>query len=150
MIGYQKKGSEYMPTTNNIIDGDSIFQTLFDTIHQQQLLIKEIADKLEQVEMSGGGGSGNATITDYESNKAYVRNTLLVDVSTETVYRVINPYTSKTVEEDCNDGNLKPVGFESQIITMNKAPTQSEINVLPEDVLVALYSSSDEPYNPGS
>ena len=115
MIGYQKKGSDYMPTTSNIIDGDSIFQTLFDTIHQQQLLIKEIADKLEQVEMSGGG-SGNATITDYESNKAYVRNTLLVDVSTETVYRVINPYTSKTVEEDCSDGNLKPVGFDTILV----------------------------------
>jgi hypothetical protein len=149
MIGYQKKGSDYMPTTSNIIDGDLIFQTLFDTIHQQQLLIKEIADKLEQVEMSGGG-SGNATISDYESNKDYERNTLVVDVNTETVYRVLKAYKSKTVEQDCIDGNLKLVGFESQIVTFNGNPTQSQINVLPEDTLVAIYSASDAPYQPNS
>jgi hypothetical protein len=138
-----------MPTTSNIIDGDSIFQTLFDTIHQQQLLIKEIADKLEQVEMSGGG-SGNATISDYESNKDYERNTLVVDVNTETVYRVLRAYKSKTVEQDCIDANLKLVGFESQIVTFNGNPTQSQINVLPEDTLVAIYSASDAPYQPNS
>jgi hypothetical protein len=149
MIGYQKKGSDYMPTTSNIIDGDLIFQTLFDTIHQQQLLIKEIADKLEQVEMSGGG-SGNATISDYESNKDYERNTLVVDVNTETVYRVLRAYKSKTVEQDCIDANLKLVGFESQIVTFNGNPTQSQINVLPEDTLVAIYSASDAPYQPNS
>jgi hypothetical protein len=139
-----------MPTTSNIIDEDLIFQTLFDTIHQQQLLIKEIADKLEQVEMSGGGGSGNATISDYESNKNYERNTLVVDVNTETVYRVLKAYNSKTVEQDCIDGNLKLVGFESQIVSINGNPTQSQINVLPEDALVAIYSASDAPYQPNS
>lgn len=130
--------------------GDTIFQTLLDTVTRQQELIASIANKLQQIESigGGGGGTGNASIADYESGQNYERNTLLVDTSTETVYRVIDAYTSISVETDCANGHLKLVGFESQIVTVNGNPTQQQINVLPEDTLVALYSSSSTPYQP--
>ena len=127
---------------------DQIFQTLFQTIATQQELLSQLAEKLEQLEL--GGGSGNASIADYESNKLYKRNALLVDTATETVYRAIREYMSRTVEEDCQNGNLKVVGFESQIITFNGDPTQRQLNVIPDDTLVAIYSASDTPYTPSS
>ena len=134
------------------VQGDSVFEQLESIIKTQSELIQSISEKLQQIESIGGGGSGggNATISDYESNKDYERNTLVVDVNTETVYRVLRAYKSKTVEQDCIDGNLKLVGFESQIVTFNGNPTQSQINVLPEDALVAIYSASDAPYQPNS
>ncbi len=125
---------------------DAIFQTLFEIIHQQQELITSISTKLKQFDGMGGGSS--AIIADYQSDTHYKRNTLVVDTSTETVYRVINEYTSITVNQDCMDGNLKLVGFESQVVTFDHNPTQSEINVLPEDSLVAIYSAADTPYQP--
>lgn len=130
---------------------DEIFQTLFNIIHEQQELITSIAEKLTQLDWSGGGGGGgggSAIVTDYQSDQRYKRNTLVVDTATETLYRVINEYTSITVQEDCMNGNLKLVGFESQVITFDHNPTQSEINVLPEDSLVAIYSAADTPYQP--
>lgn len=132
------------------VQGDSVFEQLESIIKTQSELIQSISEKLQQIESIGGGGSGNATISDYESNKDYERNTLVVDVNTETVYRVLKAYKSKTVEQDCIDGNLKLVGFESQIVTFNGNPTQSQINVLPEDTLVAIYSAADAPYQPNS
>jgi len=127
---------------------DQIFQTLFQTIATQQELLAQLTEKLEQLEL--GGGSGNASIADYESNKLYKRNALLVDTATETVYRAIREYMSRTVEEDCQNGNLKVVGFESQVITFNGDPTQRQLNVIPDDTLVAIYSASDTPYTPSS
>lgn len=127
-----------------------IFERLIKIISDQQKIIKSIADKLEQIESIGsGGGSGNASIADYESGVKYKRNTLLVDTYTETVYRVIpESYVSVTVEDDKANGNLKLVGFESQIVTFDHNPSQSEINTLPDDSLVAVYSRSDTPYLP--
>ena len=133
-----------------IEQGDEIFQTLFNIIHEQQMLIVSISEKLKQLDWSGGGGGGggSAIVTDYQSDQNYKRNTLVVDTATETLYRVINEYTSITVQEDCMNGNLKLVGFESQVVTFDHNPTQSEINVLPEDSLVAIYSAADTPYQP--
>lgn len=126
-----------------------IFERLIQIIADQEKTIKSIADKLEQIESIGGGGSGNASIADYESGVKYTRNTLLVDTNTETVYRVIpQSYVSITVEDDKTNGNLKLVGFESQIVTFDHNPSQSEINTLPDDSLVAVYSRSDTPYLP--
>ena len=131
------------------VQGDSVFEQLEAIIKTQSELIQSISEKLQQIESIGGGsGSGNAVIEDYESGKNYVRNTLVVDVGTETVYRVLNAYTSISVEQDCANGNLKLVGFESQIVALNGNPTQSQINVLPEDTLVAIYSAADTPYQP--
>lgn len=127
---------------------EPIFLRMYDIIHKQQLLIKEIADKLEQLELTGGGGS--ASIEDYMSDRDYARNTLVVDTNTETVYRVLRPYTSVTVEDDTEAGHLKLVGFESQVVTFSHNPTQAEIEALPDDSLVAVYSPTDTPYIPDS
>ena len=130
---------------------DPIFQQLINVITTQQQLINSIAQEIQELKGIGGGGTGNAVIEDYVSDHVYRRNTLVVDPNTETVYRVItNEYTSITVEQDCANGNLKLVGFESQIVTFNGNPTQSQINVLPEDTLVAIYSAADTPYQPSS
>lgn len=129
---------------------DAIFERLYNALNAQNELITALATKLEQLEIGKGGGSGNASIADYESGVKYIRNTLVVDTATETVYRVIREYTSITVEDDCNNGNLKLVGFESQIVAFNGDPTQAQLNVIPDDTLVAIYAASDTPYVPPS
>jgi hypothetical protein len=73
---------------------------------------------------------------------------LVVDPNTETVYRAITEFTSNTIEDDINSGYLKVVGMESQIITMTHEPTQAEIDAMPDDVLVVVYSPTDLPYVP--
>lgn len=128
---------------------DPLFQNLVDVILAQQRMLASIAEHLNQIESIGGGGGGTASIEDYESGKTYTRNMLLVDTNTETVYRVIAPeYTSVSVADDTSSGYLKLVGFESQIVTFNHKPTQAEIDALPDDVIVAVYSSNDSPYEP--
>ena len=125
---------------------DAIFERLINLIQEQQVVIKRISDKLEKLESIGGGGT--ASIEDYLSGVNYERNTLLVDVNTETVYRVLQPYKSVNIDDDISNGYLKLVGFESQIVTFNHNPTQEEIDAIPEDALVAVYSSTETPYNP--
>jgi hypothetical protein len=131
------------------VQGDSVFEQLESIIKTQSELIQSISKKLQQIESigGGGGGGGNATISDYEPNKDYERNTLVVDVNTETVYRVLKAYKSKTVEQDCINGNLKLVGFESGIVTYGQEPSQTQVDALPEDTLIAIYNSTDDPYN---
>lgn len=126
---------------------EDIFVRLNNIIQEQQQIIKSIADNLEQIKSIGGGG-GSASIEDYESNKTYQRNVLVVDTETETVYRVIREYTSITVDTDKRNGNLKLVGYEGQVIPIDGLPTQQQIDVIPEDSLVALYSSTDDPFTP--
>lgn len=131
----------------------NIFEKLFIAIRAQHQLLKNIADKLEQLEVGGGGGGGggNATISDYESNKRYKRNTLVVDPATETVYRVLPAqYTSVTVDDDKRNGYLKLVGFESDIVTFDHDPSQAEIDALPDDSVVVVYSPTDVPYIPNT
>lgn len=126
---------------------EEIFQRLNAVILAQQSIINSIADKVEKLELSGGGGgTGNATVEDYQSGKTYQRNVLLVDPNTETMYRVIEEYTSVSVTEDCAAGKLKLIGFESQVVTFGHRPTQDEINALPEDTLVAIYDPTADPY----
>lgn len=128
----------------------NIFQKLLAIIRAQNTLLKNIATKLEQLEI-GGGGSGNASITDYEPGKTYKRNTLVVDPATETVYRVLpSQYVSITVEDDKEHGDLKLVGFESDIVTFDHNPSQGEIEALPDDSVVVVYSPTDVPYIPDS
>lgn len=129
---------------------DTIFRQLVNIIHEQQVKIATIAEKLSQIESIGGGGSGNATIEDYQSAKKYVRNTLVVDANTETVYRVLHEYISDTVANDLANGDLKLVGYESQVMTYAAPPTQSQIENLPDDTLVAVYNANDTPYDPNS
>lgn len=126
----------------------NVFTSLLTIIRNQNTLLKNIAEKLEQLEI-GAGGSGNASIADYESGKTYKRNTLLVDPGSETVYRVLpSQYISVTVEDDKRNGDLKLVGFESEIVTFDHNPSQREINALPDDAFVVVYSPTDVPYVP--
>lgn len=128
---------------------EEIFQSLNDIIAALARRVNSLANKVEQLERGGGGG-GNATVEDYESGKLYKRNTLLVDTATETMYRVScqEEYTSVSVEADRMAGNLKLIGFESQVITINHEPSQAELDMLPEDSLVAIYSTSANRYIP--
>lgn len=129
----------------------NIFEKLFIAIRAQHQLLKNIADKLEQLEVGGGGGGGggNATISDYESGKRYKRNTLVVDPATETVYRVLpSQYTSNTVDDDKRNGYLKLVGFESDIVTFDHNPSQAEVDAIPDDSVVVVYSPTDPAYIP--
>ena len=126
---------------------DPVFQNLVDTIQEQQRLIASIANKLDQITSIGGG---SASIEDYESGKIYKRNTMIVFPNTETVYRVLREYTSVSMETDLalNPPVLKIVGMESQVVTFPHNPSQAEIDNLPDDTLVAVYSSNDTPYQP--
>lgn len=126
---------------------DKIFQDLVDIIQDNVVKMKLLADRIEQLESIGGGG-GSASIEDYESGKEYKRNVLIVDTTTETVYRVLSDYTSTTVEDDKKNGLIKLVGFESQLVSFNHDPSQTEINTLPMDTVVTIYSSTDDPYEP--
>lgn len=123
------------------------FQELLDIVAEQQRLLAAIATNLSKIESIGGGGS--ASIEDYESGKQYKRNMLVVDTDTETVYRVlVAQYVSDTIENDKAAGLIKIVGFENSIRTFNHDPSQDEINALPEETIVAVYSSNDTPYIP--
>ena len=125
----------------------NVFTNLLTIIREQNRLLKNIAEKLKQLEL--GGGAGNASIADYEVGKTYKRNTLVVDPATETVYRVLpSQYVSISVDDDKRVGNLKLVGFESEIVTFDHNPSQSEINALPDDAFVVVYSPTDVPYVP--
>lgn len=128
---------------------DGIFLKLEKIIKDQAELIRALTEKLERLEIGiGGGGGGSASIEDFTTNTRYKRNVLVVDTDTETVYRVIADYTSTSVEEDCAAGFLKLVGFESQVVTLGHEPSQKEIDALPDNSLVAIYSATDTPYKP--
>ena len=126
----------------------TIFAKLESVIKDQEQLIKSLTEKLEQLQIGIGGGGGSASIEDFTTNTKYKRNVLVVDTDTETVYRVIADYTSTSVQEDCAAGFLKLVGFESQIVTLGHEPSQKEIDSLPDNSLVAIYSATDTPYKP--
>ena len=126
----------------------TIFAKLESVIKDQEKLIKSLTEKLEQLQIGSGGGGGSASIEDFTTNTKYKRNVLVVDTDTETVYRVIADYTSTSVQEDCAAGFLKLVGFESQIVTLGHEPSQKEIDSLPDNSLVAIYSATDTPYKP--
>ena len=121
-----------------------IITRLINAVTANSNKLKEIADKLEQLEIGAGGGS--ASIEEYAEGKKYNRNTLVV--YNETVYRVLpTEYTSVDFDTDYRAGQLKLVGFESGIVTYGQEPTQKQVDALPEDTLVAIYNSTDDPYN---
>ena len=124
----------------------NVFEKLLQIEEAREARLKRIEEAIDNLKIGGG----SASIEDYKSNTFYKRNTLVVDSLTETVYRTIpnEGFTSTTLEEDRAVGRLKLVGYESQFVTFNHQPTQGEIDTLPEDVLVAIYSPQDDPYSP--
>jgi hypothetical protein len=112
----------------------------------REVRLKRIEEALARISIAGS----QTTIVDYEPGKYYKRNTLVVDPGTETVYRTIPPdgFISTTIDQDKAQNRLKLVGYESQFVTFDHAPIQDELDALPEDVLVAIYSSQDDPYTP--
>lgn len=121
-----------------------IITRLINAVTANSNKLKEIADKLDKLEIGAGGGS--ASIEEYAEGKKYNRNTLVV--YNETVYRVLpTEYTSVDFDTDYRAGQLKLVGFESGIVTYGQEPTQEQVDALPEDTLVAIYNSTDDPYN---
>lgn len=136
--------------SSSIEDGKGLFDALIAIIHDQRVLIETMAAKLEQLEVGqGGGGSGNGFEV-YETHKVYNRYQALIDPDTDTPYLVVpaegDTYISTTVEEDCENGNLRLLGFDGQIVTFNHTPTQPEIDRLPEKVIVVEYNEMDTPY----
>lgn len=123
-----------------------VFDAILAAVTAERHELDRIEKALKKINIAGS----QTTIVDYEPNKFYRRNTLVVDKNTETVYRTTPPdgFISTTVEEDRENGRIKLVGYESQFVTFPKPPTQSQLDMLPEDVLVAIYSPQDDPYTP--
>lgn len=135
--------------SSSIDDGRALFNALISVVHDQRLLIEALWAKLQELEI-GGGGSGNGFQV-YESGKLYKRYQALIDPNTDTAYLVVpygggTEYISVTVQEDCASGNLKLLGFDSQIVTFDHPPRTAEVEVLPENVVVVEYNPADTPY----
>jgi hypothetical protein len=128
--------------------GKDLFDALIQLFKQQQSLMEQIADKISRME-PGGGGTGNGFQV-YESNKVYKKYQAVIDPSTDVPYLVVpsegDEYTSITVKQDCANGNLKLLGFDSQIVTFDHQPTVNDLKTLPEKAVVVEYSPSDTPY----
>ena len=75
---------------SNLPDNDpakTLFDTLINVINQQAILMAQMAEKINQIESIGGGGSGNG-FTVYESGKVYKRYQAVIDPETDTAYLV--------------------------------------------------------------
>ena len=159
---------------------EDVFNDLIDVVYAQRQLIHTMANLLEQLDLSGGGG-GSAVLIDktitrngtfnarddsadgyrsvtvevpesggfqpYETDQEYVQYQTVVDPETMVAYMVIaEQYTSVDIRTDCQAGNLKLIGFDSQIVPFDHPPTAEEINALPENALVVEYDPDDTPY----
>ena len=113
---------------------------LIAVIQTQAGIIASMKNHITAIESIGGGG--NASFTDYVSNKDYERNNVVVDPDTETCYRVLEDYTSDTIEHDVQNLKLKLLAAEGQVISVAHAPSASEIANYPEDALIAVYSKT--------
>ena len=123
-----------------------VFDRLLELEIAREARLKRIEDALNAIQLATDATS----LEDYVGGKFYKRNTLVVDSLTETVYRTLprEGFTSTTLQNDLEHRRLKLVGYESQFVTFNHQPTQAEIDTLPEDTLVAIYSPQDDPYSP--
>lgn len=113
--------------------------------------VDDAADGYRSVTVDVPGGGGPETITEYETNTVYQRYQTLIDPETETVY-IVTPadgtdtYRSETIENDVLHENIKLIGSDSRLVIFDHPPTQSEINQLPENVVVVEYDPNDTPY----
>lgn len=141
-----------MPENNNI-NIEECFLRLQRIVAQQQQLIHRMAEDIVKIKIGGGGGGGTGNGFEvYESGKTYKKYQALIDPNTDIPYLVVpyggaTEYVSDTVENDCAAGNLKLLGFDSQIVTFNHPPTEPEVDRLPENVVVVEYNDVDPNYN---
>ena len=172
--GVDSPASEFKTT-----EFEPVFNDLLDVVYTQRQLIHTMANLLEQLNLSGGGG-GSAVLIDrtitsngtfnaaddnadgyrsvtvdvptggfqeYETDHDYVEYETVVDPVTKTAYMVIpQRYHSVDIQTDVRQGNLKLIGFDSQIVPFDHPPTAEEINALPENALVVEYDPDDTPY----
>jgi hypothetical protein len=135
--------------SSSIEDGKALFDALINVIHQNRLLIEELAGKIERLEHIGGGGKGNG-LEVYTAGETYKRYQMLVDPNTDIVYITVphdgDEYVAISVETDCEDGNLRLLGYDGQIVPFNHRPSPQEIDALLENVTVVEYNPSDTPY----
>ena len=129
--------------TNNI---EECFRRLIDLVDQQRQIIHRLTEDLIKLT------PGSTGFEVYESGKEYKRYQALIDPNTDIAYLVVpynggTKYTSVTVQQDCADGNLKLLGYDSQIVTFDHSPSPTEVNTLPENVTVVEYNPSDTPYS---
>lgn len=97
------------------------------------------------VNVAGGGGSPS-TITEYQPGTEYTKYQTVIDSETLTSYVVTENYTSETIEIDVEHEKLQLLGSDSRLVIFDHPPTQSEINDLPENVVVVEYDPNDTPY----
>lgn len=123
-----------------------VFDAILAAVTAERHELDRIEKALKKINIAGSA----TTIVDYVSGSFYRRNTLVVDTFTETVYRTTIPegFIATNIQEDMEHGRIKLVGYESQFVTFPKPPTQDQLDMLPEDVLVAIYSPQDDPYTP--
>lgn len=135
------------PSGSTVGDDANIFEKLHSVIAEHSIRLQNIANKLDLLEIkTGSGGHG---FVDYTHGETYKRNQAVVDTVTETAYRVIaDEYVADTVQNDCANGYLKLLGFESQIVSYGHDPSQEEVNTIPDDAVVVVYSPDDTPYIP--
>lgn len=93
-----------------------------------------------------GGGGGPSTITEYQPGTEYTKYQTVIDSETLTSYVVTENYTSETIEIDVEHEKLQLLGSDSRLVIFDHPPTQSEINDLPENVVVVEYDPNDTPY----
>lgn len=135
----------------NTTDFDQVFNDLVDIIHTQREIIHDLTEWLLQIKSIGGGGGGSGNGFEvYESGKEYKRYQALIDPNTDIAYLTVphdgDTYISESVEIDCQNGNLKLLGFDGQIVTFDHPPREAEVDELPENVVVVEYNPSDTPY----
>ena len=95
--------------------------------------------------------TGGDTIPIYRTGTVYKRFQTVIDPDTEVTY-IVTPadgtdtYTSETIEHDVASGDLRLLGGDSRIVVFDHIPSQSELNALPENVVVVEYDPDDAPY----
>jgi hypothetical protein len=141
VLNEQVANLEAISIEGSLQDLNTLIQSIQNTINALDTRVTNLENRMNNL-------SGFNVIEDYVSGKTYNRNDMVIDPDTEIVYRVLNQYTSANLSTDLSNGQLKIVGFDSpQIVTFDHNPTQSEIDVLPNDALVVVYSSNDAAYS---
>ena len=131
---------------------EQVFVDLLNALEAQKALIDALNVKIQQLEIGGGGGSGNAVIADYAPATEYKHNALVHDTNNHNLYLVVCPvaYVSVDVETDRQNGNLKLINSDvmGNLLVLDHDPTREEIQEIDENSVVVVYSPSDDPFVP--